>query len=207
MQVHWMLLASHVVYLSLAFGWRSWSQWRQTGSTGFHGLSGAVGSPAWWGGVLLIVAMVLAGVTPLVVAVDGTSTWTWPLSVRMVGAAMAMIGALMTIAAQVQMGNSWRIGVDDKESTELVSSGLFGVVRNPIFTAMLMYLLGTTMWLPCASSLLAFAAAWLGIQLQVRVVEEPYLIRVQGERYQHYAARVGRFIPMLGRLRWNSPRR
>ena len=49
----------------------------------------------------------------------------------------------------------------------------------------------------------AAAAALLlvvGIQLQVRLVEEPYLSRVHGVRYQAYAARAGRFLPGLGRL-------
>ena len=37
------------------------------------------------------------------------------------------------------------------------------------------------------------------VQLQVRVVEEPYLRRVHGRVYRGYAARVGRFVPGLGR--------
>jgi protein-S-isoprenylcysteine O-methyltransferase Ste14 len=41
----------------------------------------------------------------------------------------------MTMVSQYQMGNSWRVGVDPHETTELVSRGLFTVVRNPIFTA------------------------------------------------------------------------
>ena len=36
-----------------------------------------------------------------------------------------------------EMGESWRIGVDPSETTTLVRTGVFGWVRNPIFTAML----------------------------------------------------------------------
>jgi protein-S-isoprenylcysteine O-methyltransferase Ste14 len=36
------------------------------------------------------------------------------------------------------------------------------------------------------------------IVLQVRVVEEPYLVRVHGEAYLAYACRVGRLVPRVG---------
>jgi protein-S-isoprenylcysteine O-methyltransferase Ste14 len=39
------------------------------------------------------------------------------------------------------------------------------------------------------------------LELQTRRVEEPYLLRTHGERYAAYAARVGRFLPGIGRLR------
>ena len=38
-------------------------------------------------------------------------------------------------------------------------------------------------------------------QIQVRLVEEPYLRRVHGDAYRAYAERTGRFIPWLGRDR------
>jgi protein-S-isoprenylcysteine O-methyltransferase Ste14 len=39
------------------------------------------------------------------------------------------------------------------------------------------------------------------LELQTRLVEEPYLAAVQGERYAAYAAEVGRFVPSVGRRR------
>ena len=39
------------------------------------------------------------------------------------------------------------------------------------------------------------------VQIQVRVVEEPYLQRVHGAACGGYAARDGRFLPGLGRMR------
>jgi protein-S-isoprenylcysteine O-methyltransferase Ste14 len=46
--------------------------------------------------------------------------------------------------------------------------------------------------------LIAVAAS---VQVQVRLVEEPYLLRVHGDAYRAYAARTGRFVPGVGRLR------
>jgi protein-S-isoprenylcysteine O-methyltransferase Ste14 len=49
-------------------------------------------------------------------------------------------------------------------------------------------------------SLLAVALLALALEVQVRLVEEPYLTRVHGQEYRRYAASAGRFLPGFGRL-------
>ncbi|MBB4934751.1 protein-S-isoprenylcysteine O-methyltransferase Ste14 [Lipingzhangella halophila] len=46
----------------------------------------------------------------------------------------------------------------------------------------------------------ALAALIAAVQLQVRTIEEPYLLRTHGHAYRTYAVRTGRFLPGLGRL-------
>ena len=59
----------------------------------------------------------------------------------MAGAALALYiafgGLAATLYAQLDMGESWRVGVDTSETTTLVRSGSFRLIRNPIFAAML----------------------------------------------------------------------
>ena len=114
-------LASLVLFGGLAFGWRSWLQWRRTGSTGFKGVSGRIGSAEWMGGVLLAAAFVIAALAPAAV-LAGWSTelaFSWP--VDLFGAALLGAGVLGTLMAQLDMGASWRIGVDSRERTALIS--------------------------------------------------------------------------------------
>jgi SAM-dependent methyltransferase len=40
----------------------------------------------------------------------------------------------------------------------------------------------------------------VALEVQVRLVEEPYLLRTHGRAYAEYGARTGRFVPGLGRL-------
>ena len=49
-------------------------------------------------------------------------------------------------------------------------------------------------------SLLALAASLAGLEIHVRRVEEPHLLRVHGEPYRAWAGRTGRFVPGVGRL-------
>ncbi|MFV2008722.1 MULTISPECIES: methyltransferase family protein [unclassified Micromonospora] len=102
------------------------------------------------------------------------------------------------------MGASWRVGVDPGERTALVTHGLFGIVRNPIFTAMAASVVGLAAMVPNAVSLTAAAVLIVSVQVQVRAVEEPYLVGMHGEAWTRYAARVGRFLPGVGGWRPRS---
>ena len=102
------------------------------------------------------------------------------------------------------MGDSWRIGVDESERTELVTAGPFGVVRNPIFAAMIPIPLGLALLVPNVVAFAAFPALVGAPELQVRLVEEPYLMRVHGERYLAYGSHVGRFVQGVGKLKARS---
>jgi protein-S-isoprenylcysteine O-methyltransferase Ste14 len=103
------------------------------------------------------------------------------------------------LVAQVAMGNSWRIGVDADERTDLVTGGPFALVRNPIFSAMTVTGAGLAFMVPNVVALLGFAMLLAALEVQVRVVEEPYLHAVHGIGYADYAAQVGRFVPGVGR--------
>ncbi|XXT15645.1 isoprenylcysteine carboxylmethyltransferase family protein [Sorangium sp. So ce429] len=100
--------------------------------------------------------------------------------------------------SQGVMGESWRIGVSEAERTSLVTRGPFAVMRNPVFSFMMLAALGMLLILPNAAALASFVALVIAIELQVRVVEEPYLLRTHGEAYAAYCAKVGRFLPGLG---------
>lgn len=202
-QPTWIALSLFAGYVLITFGLRSYVQWRRTGSTGFRGISGSSGSVEWWGGVLLVVAFIAA---PVAIALD-LAGFLAPIpalaspAVWWLGLGLFLVGFASTFAAQMTMGSSWRIGVKADEVTSLVTHGPFAIVRNPIFSAMLIAALGLALLMPNLVALAAFALALVAIELQVRFVEEPYLMRSHGDAYRRYAAAVGRFVPGVGRLR------
>ncbi|MCM6773087.1 isoprenylcysteine carboxylmethyltransferase family protein [Nocardia sp. CDC159] len=199
-----MALSALVLYLVfglLGFGWRSWTHHRRTGSTGFHGISGRPGSVEWYAGIAFVIA-VLAGIAAPALQLAGVLMPLHPLDTPWIAAAgtvLAITGIAATIYAQYDMGESWRIGVDPGETTTLVRDGVFAIVRNPIFTAMGVFATGITLMAPNPLALIALSTYILAIELQVRVVEEPHLIRTHGDSYTNYTSTVGRFIPFVGR--------
>ena len=190
------------VFAVLGFGWRSWEQRRRTGSTGFRGVSGRLGSAEWFAGVGFVVALAAAVVAPVLqlagaVSPVGVLHNPW---IQSAGIAVAVIGIAATVYAQLDMGDSWRIGVDPGETTTLVRTGVFGRVRNPIFTAMITFGFGIALVTPNLVALVGFVLLVVTIELQVRIVEEPYLLTKHADAYRDYLANVGRFVPGVGRV-------
>jgi protein-S-isoprenylcysteine O-methyltransferase Ste14 len=103
------------------------------------------------------------------------------------------------VAAQLRLGASWRIGIDEGASPGLVTAGLYQLCRNPIFLGMFVTLAGLVVLLPTWISAAVFVGTIVCIRHQV-LAEEAYLTSTYGEAYQKYAGRVGRFLPGLGRL-------
>jgi protein-S-isoprenylcysteine O-methyltransferase Ste14 len=181
---------------------------RRTGDSGLRLSAGPAGSVAWWAKLLFIVALLAGFAGPLaglagMPALPGLEHPT----VQVSGVLLAVAAVVATVGAQLDMGRSWRIGLDPAEETQLVICGAFAHVRNPVFTAMVAAMAGLALTVPNTLAVLAVLLLVAAVQLQVRVIEEPYLIRVHAESYLSYATRVGRFVPGVGRLRRPAPAR
>lgn len=189
-------------WLLLVAGLPTVIQLRRTGAASVPRFRDRPGSAQWWARLLSGVGFAcavaaplaeLAGLQPITI-LDRTT-------VRTAGAVLVVVGIAATVVAQLAMGASWRPNVDPKARTALVTSGPFRLVRNPIFTATAATATGLALIVPnlvAAAMLVAFVIA---LQVQVRLVEEPYLHRVHGGAWEQYAARTGRFLPWIGRHR------
>jgi protein-S-isoprenylcysteine O-methyltransferase Ste14 len=170
----WLALALYIVGLALALGWRTAVHWRRTGDTGLRLDAGRPGTLRWCAKLLFLAAVALGFAGPIaslagVVDLPGLRH----SSVHRVGLILAIAGIAATLAAQLAMVASWRIGVDPAERTTLVTDGPFAVARNPIFTAMAATSLGLALTVPNPAAVTAWIVLLVAVQLQVRVVEEP----------------------------------
>jgi protein-S-isoprenylcysteine O-methyltransferase Ste14 len=198
----YLALVFYLVFLALAFGLKTYVQLKRTGSTGFHGVSGRPGSLEWFAGVGFGAALA-AGLAAPLLAIAGVLEPVGALETSLVqgaGIVLAVAGYVLTLASQISMGDSWRIGVDPEEKTDLVTGGAFGIVRNPFFAAMIPVAAGLALMVPNVMALAGIAGLLAAVEIQVRVIEEPYLMRTHGSTYRDYAARVGRFFPGIGRM-------
>jgi protein-S-isoprenylcysteine O-methyltransferase Ste14 len=198
-----------IIALVLVFVWavaavvlRSLIQRRRTGDSGLR-VRKASNNAERVSNLLFTVAVVATLAGPVVQAAGLLEPLTPPTAawVSWIGVIVTVAGIIATVLAQLAMGTSWRIGVDEEERTELVTTGIFGVVRNPIFTAMAITSLGLALTTFNVISLVGWISLVAAVQLQVRAVEEPHLVRVHGAAYAAYLARVGRFVPFLGTSR------
>lgn len=190
------------LYLMVAFGLRTIVHRRRTGDSAWRFDAGPVGGVRRWAKLAWVAAAVVWAAGPVAGLAGMPSLAVLDhAAVRWLGLAVALAGITATVVAQLAMGDSWRIGLDPGEHTTLVTGGPFALVRNPIFTGMLATCAGLTAMTGNLVAVLGLAAVCAAVEVQVRVVEEPYLRHTHGHAYAQYAARVGRFWPGLGRLR------
>lgn len=88
-----------------------------------------------------------------------------------------------------------------QENTTLVRTGPFKWVRHPIYTAMMAFGLGLLLVTPNLVALAGFILLVATLEVHVRRVEEPYLLRTHSAVYRGYTASVGRFVPGVGLIR------
>ncbi|WP_435107114.1 methyltransferase family protein [Nocardiopsis synnemataformans] len=149
--------------------------------------------------MLFVGALVLGLVAPVAGLFD-LATVIPPRSMGTTGLVLMLLGLGVVLVSKAALGTSWRIGVDESERTVLITHGVFAPARNPVFTGMGALLFGQVLAVPSALSVTALLVV-VAVQVQVRAIEEPYLLRTpHGTAYRGYAARTGRFLPGIGRL-------
>lgn len=97
------------------------------------------------------------------------------------------------VIAQHHMKQSWRIGIDEKNKTELITNGLFGISRNPIFLGMIISTIGIFLIIPDTLTFFVVVTSYIVIQIQIRL-EEEFLIKQHGTVYTAYKERVRRLL-------------
>ena len=154
-------------------------------------------------GVAVTVNSLLASAVPVVFYVAGPdvlSVWVGaPGWLGIVGFVLMGLAAVVVVTAQAQMGRHWRMCIDEGVEPGLVTSGLFGWVRNPIYAGMVLFVLGELALAPSPWTLFLVWNGALFVNLQARL-EEAHLLAAHGTRYRAYASRIGRFLPTVGRL-------
>ncbi len=110
-----------------------------------------------------------------------------------VGAAMMIAGIGTFVVSYLEMGASWRIGIDEHAHGALVTSGIFCRSRNPIYLAADVFMAGAFLLNPTLAGLIYLVLTPAVLHLQV-VKEESFLRAAYGEQYVHYASNTARYI-------------
>ena len=187
-----------VLFFGLAMFWRSYIAWKHTGINPYklgggdtvHDYVGKLFRLTLAVSALIVVVFTFA---EQLYGVFVPIPWLTLPALSIIGLILLVLALIWVLIAQIQMGDSWRIGIDDQTASPLVQSGLFGVSRNPIFLGMLIMLIGMLLTLPTAVTLVVTALGFMLIHIQVRL-EESFLLDKYGEIYRDYQKRVRRWI-------------
>ncbi|MBV9289524.1 MAG: isoprenylcysteine carboxylmethyltransferase family protein [Hyphomicrobiales bacterium] len=117
----------------------------------------------------------------------------WPVQL---GAAVTVDGAAFAIWARALIAGNWSSSVTLKRDHELIVEGPYRIVRHPIYTGILLGLLGTAFavgeWRALLGVMIAAGAYWRKLK-----IEEGVMRRQFGKVYAEYAARVPALVPFV----------
>jgi len=116
--------------------------------------------------------------------------------IKITGFAVGILGLTLCRIAQVTIGKSWRVGIDDYAKPGLITNGIYKLIRNPTYTGL--FLLCAGVWIINPTILCAFwiYTFFIMIEFQVRC-EEEYLIAQYGNQYLEYCKRTKRYFPLI----------
>ena len=112
----------------------------------------------------------------------------WPL--RIVGALLVVGGVALWVAA------NFHSKIDENiDSNNLVTTGVYSIVRNPIYAAFAMACTGVILIYGNLTLLVLPFVFWALMTIMMRATEEKWLLAQFGDEYASYCERVNRCIP------------
>ena len=109
--------------------------------------------------------------------------------------ALVALGLAFAVAARVWLGGNWSGAVTIKQEHELIRSGPYRWVRHPIYTGLLVALLGSVLAQGELRSLIALALFIMAVHRRIKL-EEAFLEQEFGDAYRQYRREVPSLIPL-----------
>jgi len=115
------------------------------------------------------------------------------------GAAVTLCGLFFSVWARHRLGRNWSQAVTLKEGHELITSGPYALVRHPIYTGLLLAVLGCAIargeWRGLVAFAMVFGELWQKLRLEEKWMREQF-----GESYLAYCRRVSALVPFIRKI-------
>jgi protein-S-isoprenylcysteine O-methyltransferase Ste14 len=141
-------------------------------------------------GFLLMFAN-LRGVRWLHTRVLPTAAW-----LQVAGIAITVAGFALAFWARMHLGRNWSSAVMAKVGHELIRSGPYRWVRHPIYSGLLLALLGTALVRGQVRGLCSLFLVYLGFKIK-SLLEERMMTSTFGAEYTSYASATGAILPRM----------
>ena len=112
------------------------------------------------------------------------------------GVAITLAGVAFAIWARAYLGGNWSSAVTVKVGHQLIRTGPYRWVRHPIYTGMILALLGTAMERGQVRGVIAVVLVYAGFKMKSKI-EERAMTNTFGDAYTEYRRTTGAIVPRL----------
>lgn len=115
---------------------------------------------------------------------------------EVLGVAICIFGLVFTIWARRTLAGNWSGNVTFKEGHELIRTGPYRIVRHPIYTGLLLMILGTAIHIGRLRGFIGLAVVAIGFWIKLNQ-EERLMLRHFPDSYPAYRREVKALVPFL----------
>ena len=116
--------------------------------------------------------------------------------VQIIGITLIISGNIVLLIAYRKLGIYWSYPMDGLKKRKLITSGIYGHIRHPIYLSFNLFCIGYNMLLLDWFLLILYIFGGIGLYLQA-IDEEKILIEYFGEEYIEYMKNTGRFFAKI----------
>lgn len=151
-------------------------------------------------GPVIVIPQILLTAAGIVLSqlgvLDFVNTDMFKIPFAIIGIIMILLGIYMWISA------NFKVKVDSYiKENRLATTGVYGIVRNPIYSAILMACTGAILLSGDLILFLIPVICWAYMTLMLKKTEEKWLLKLYGKEYTDYCGRVNRCIPWFPKKR------
>ena len=121
---------------------------------------------------------------PIIIQHDG---------VRYFGVLLSLAGIIVLIVAMATLGDSWRGGIDYKQKTALITTGIYKYSRNSGFVGFDLFFIGMALLFSNLLNVIFSCMLLFLLHLQI-LEEEEYLFKAFGKEYSDYQKKTRRYF-------------
>jgi protein-S-isoprenylcysteine O-methyltransferase Ste14 len=181
---------------ALALFWLSWAGYWAQAAARSRSPERAESRPSRLIHLLLVgLAFLLLFLEPLRIGILGRRVVPAGLAFYGFGLCLVALGLTLSMWARVHLGEQWSGAVAIRRDHRLVETGPYAFIRHPIYTGLLVALVGSAMAVGAFGAALAVPIAGFAYFRKMRI-EEAWLIEEFGTLYQSYSRRVGALLPL-----------
>jgi protein-S-isoprenylcysteine O-methyltransferase Ste14 len=112
------------------------------------------------------------------------------------GIALTLAGLVFAVWARAYLGGNWSSNVTVKVGHQLVRTGPYRWVRHPIYSGLILAMIGTALNRRTVRGLVAVVLLWTGFTIKSRI-EERFMEATFGPEYDEYRRGTGAMVPRL----------
>lgn len=114
--------------------------------------------------------------------------------IEMLGAVLTVAGVAFAIWARRHIGRNWSAQVTIRKEHDLIRTGPYARIRHPIYTGLLLAVVGTAIVIGEYRALLALALIFIGFTFKAKR-EELLLTKEFGPAFDEHRRKTGFFLP------------